>query len=122
MRKTLLQLCLTLVVGLAVLTPPGQARAELTCGALPEFVRLFLRGHVLYNQLDDEIEQRAVENYILNMDRSRTLLTDSEAAGLRESLAGVFAEISSGRAAGCPRSTRSSCAATRPPRSSSGSS
>jgi carboxyl-terminal processing protease len=97
MHKTLPHLCLTLAVGLAVLTPPGQARAELTCGALPEFVRLFLRGHVLYNQLDDEIEQRAVENYVLNMDRSRTLLTQSEATALRESLAGVFAEISNGK-------------------------
>jgi carboxyl-terminal processing protease len=84
-------------MGLGVSLPAGDARAELTCGALPEFVRLFLRGHVLYSQLDDEIEQRAVENYILGMDRSRTLLTDAEATAMRESLAGVFAEIGSGR-------------------------
>ncbi|MGI9590568.1 MAG: hypothetical protein ACR2P8_04310, partial [Myxococcota bacterium] len=97
MRKPLMQFALLLALGLTLLVPPGQARAELTCGALPEFVRLFLRGHVVYNQLDDEIEQRSVENYILGMDRSRTLLTASEASAMRESLAGVFAEISSGK-------------------------
>ena len=97
MHMKLIKTALTLLVGLAVLTPPGQARAELTCGALPEFVRLFLRSHVLYNQLDDEIEQRAIENYVLSMDRSRTLLTEPEAQALRESLVGVFAQISGGQ-------------------------
>ena len=97
MHMKLIKIALTLLVGLAVLTPPGQARAELTCGALPEFVRLFLRSHVLYNQIDDEIEQRAIENYVLSMDRSRTLLTEPEAQALRESLVGVFAQISGGQ-------------------------
>ena len=52
MRKTLIQIAPTLLVGLAVLIPTGEARAELTCGELPKFVRRFLQGHVLYNQLD----------------------------------------------------------------------
>jgi carboxyl-terminal processing protease len=102
MRSKLIHLVLSLSMGLALLVPASEARAELTCGALPEFVNLFLRGHVLYSDLDDELERRAVENYILSMDRSRTLLTEAEARALQESMAGVFDEIRTGR---CSRIT-----------------
>ena len=43
-------------LGLALPQPAG---AELSCNTLPEFARLFLRGHVRHNDLDTEVRRRA---------------------------------------------------------------
>jgi len=73
------------------------AQAELTCTGLPEFSGLFLRGHVRYRDLTPQIRDRAIENFVLNLDRSRTLLTESEAREMRASLAGAFTDMKKGR-------------------------
>lgn len=86
----------------AALGPAAAAHATLSCGTTPEFIRLLLRGHVRHNELTVEIEQRAVENYVLRLDRSRTLLTQPEVDALRTSLSGIFAELQKGR---CDRLT-----------------
>jgi|ETNmetMinimDraft_26_1059896.scaffolds.fasta_scaffold00497_8 carboxyl-terminal processing protease len=86
----------------AALGPAAPAHATLSCGETPEFIRLLLRGHVRHNTLTPELEQRAVENFVLRLDRSRTLLTQPEVEALQTSLAGIFAEIELGR---CERLT-----------------
>ncbi|NNL68097.1 MAG: PDZ domain-containing protein, partial [Myxococcales bacterium] len=86
----------------AVFGTASPAGAELSCTSLPEFVRLFLRGHVRHNLLTPEVEQRAIDNYVLRLDRSRMLLTGSEAKALERSLSGVFDEMEAGR---CSRLT-----------------
>ncbi len=90
---------LGLLVLAAALGPAAPARATLSCGSTEEFIRHLLRGHVRHNELTAEIEQRAVENYVLRLDRTRTLLTQPEVDALRTSLSGIFAELKKGRCA-----------------------
>ena len=89
--------CLGLLLLLAALGPARPAAAELSCATLPEFAQLFLRNHVRHNELSAEVEKRALENYVLRLDRSRMLMTQAEADALKTSLAGTFAEIKAGR-------------------------
>jgi carboxyl-terminal processing protease len=85
-----------LLLALGVLALAPSARASLTCTALPEFTRLFLRGHVRYNELSPEIRERAVDNFVVSLDASRTLLTEGEARALRASLSGVLDDAKKG--------------------------
>ena len=73
------------------------AQAELKCGTLPEFAKLFLRSHVQHNQLTEEVERRAIDNFIVRMDRSRMLLTAPEADALKAKLMGTFDSLNGGR-------------------------
>ncbi|MDJ0847334.1 MAG: S41 family peptidase [Myxococcota bacterium] len=86
-----------LLVALGTLGAAPSANAALTCTALPEFVRLFLRSHVRYHELSPEVRERAIENFVVNLDGSRTLLTEPEAERLRISLAGIFEDMKKGR-------------------------
>ncbi|MHC4422876.1 MAG: S41 family peptidase, partial [Planctomycetota bacterium] len=52
---------------------------------------------VRYHELDEEITQRSIENYLLRLDPSRTLLTEPEVEEIRASLGGVFDEVRAGR-------------------------
>lgn len=85
-----------LVWALAGLGLAQPAAADLSCSTLPEFARLFLRTHVQHNELSPEVERRALENFVLRMDRSRMLLTAGEAAALKAKLSGTFREIEAG--------------------------
>lgn len=86
---------LLLATGVAAWAAP--AEAALSCGATPEFIRILLRGHVRHNARTAELEERAVDNYLLRLDRTRTLLTQPEVDALKTSLAGIFADIEKGR-------------------------
>jgi carboxyl-terminal processing protease len=97
MPSYLHQLILGTLLALTTLVGAAPARAELSCGALPEFARLYLRGHVRYSELTDEIESRAIENYLLRLDQSRTLATEPEVEALRVSLVGIFDDLKAGR-------------------------
>jgi carboxyl-terminal processing protease len=88
---------LSLLLVLAGIAAGGPARGDPACSAIPEFVRLYLRSHVLYHEVDAEIEQRTVENFLIRLDPSRTLLTEPEATELRASLAGIFDTVKMGR-------------------------
>jgi len=54
---------------------------------------------VRHNELTAEIRERAVENFVLGLDRSRALLTEGEALQLRASLAGAFDDAKKGECA-----------------------
>lgn len=95
LRRRVLSL-LGLVSILGLLGPVSSANAALTCAALPEFTRLFLRGHVRYNELTPEIRERAVDNFVVSLDPSRTLLTEGEARKMRASLSGIFEDAKKG--------------------------
>ena len=89
-----LQLCVCLaLLGLAASPASG---ADLRCTQIPDFVRAYLRNHVLHHTLTDEIEERTADTYLRRLDPSRSLLTEPEAAELRASLAGIFKQVSKG--------------------------
>ena len=81
--STRIRLAAGLLAALATLGLAPAARAALTCTELPGFTRLFLRGHVRYNELTPELRERAIDNFVVGLDRSRTLLTEAEAQQLR---------------------------------------
>jgi carboxyl-terminal processing protease len=96
MRRNTFRNTLSLVVALWGLAAPSLAGAEISCSTIPEFTRLYLRSHVRYHQLDEEIKRRSIENYLLRLDPSRTLLTQPEVEAMRASLDGVFDEVRAG--------------------------
>ena len=96
MRRNLFRDTLSLIVTVAGLTTSSLAGAEISCSTIPEFTRLYLRSHVRYHELDAEIERRSIDNYLLRLDFSRTLLTQPEVEEIRASLAGVFEEVGAG--------------------------
>ena len=97
MHRNTFRNVLSIVVALAGLTASSLAGAELSCSVIPEFTRLYLRSHVRHHELDEEIAQRSIENYLLRLDPSRTLLTEPEVEEIRASLGGVFDEVKAGR-------------------------
>lgn len=92
----LLALALAAPLLLAGGSPPAQA-ATLTCEALPNLIDAILQNHVRYHELDDGLEERAIDAYVRRLDPSRTLLLEKEAAELRQSLRPIFSEIQEGK-------------------------
>ena len=83
-------------LALLLLLPSPAAAKQLTCKAIPQLAREFLKSHVEKNRLSDESEARAIELYVKRLDSSRSLFLESEAAEARKSLAGVFEQMRSG--------------------------
>lgn len=75
---------------------PAQA-ATLSCEALPNLVDAILQNHVRYHELDDALEERAIDAYVKRLDPSRTLFLEKEATDLRQSLRPIFDEIQEGK-------------------------
>jgi carboxyl-terminal processing protease len=76
---------------------PGRAAEQaLTCTLLPKFLTAYLQHHVLYHQLDLELEGRTIDTYLRRQDPSRSLLTEPEAEALKTSLGGLFVALEAG--------------------------
>ncbi len=84
------------LAGLWLGLAPGPAAGELACGALPDLMQDFLRGHVQRTPLGPELEARTVETYLRRLDPSRMLLTRAEVRAVNESMRGVFDRIRGG--------------------------
>jgi carboxyl-terminal processing protease len=97
-RRRLRELAAAVVTFATLATPPGSAAAgqALTCKLLPSFLTAYLQHHVLYHQLDSELEARTVDTYLQRQDPSRSLLTEPEATTLKASLAGLFTALDTG--------------------------
>ena len=86
-----------LLAGIALLLPLGAGAADgLTCEAIPQLAREFLKNHVETNRLTDDGEARAVDLFIRRLDSSRSLFLDKEAAAARDSLKGIFEKMRNG--------------------------
>jgi carboxyl-terminal processing protease len=87
----------TLLSGAAlILVTSSPAFAELACGSVPSLARQYLKNHVKQRLLTPEIEERAIDTFVRRIDGSRTLLLDSRAVEIRESLVGVFNRMREG--------------------------
>ncbi len=84
------------LAGLWAALAPGPAAADLACGALPDLMQDFLRGHVQRVPLGPELEARAVETYLRRLDPSRMLLTKAEVRAVNESMRGILERIRAG--------------------------
>jgi carboxyl-terminal processing protease len=87
----------TLAALLVVAASPGSAAEQsLTCKLLPKFLTAYLQHHVLYHQLDLQLETRTIDTYLRRLDPSRSLLIEPEADALKTSLAGLFVALEAG--------------------------
>ena len=84
----------TFLFGLA----PSEADAKetLTCQLIPRFVRGYLQHHVVYREMNEELESRTIDTYLKRQDASRTLLLEGEVGKMRRSLSGLFDRIQAG--------------------------
>ena len=96
MRRNVFRRALGAILLLTGLAAASVASAAPSCTALPEYVRRYLRDHVRYHELTPELEKRSIENHLLRLDPSRTLMTKSEFEQLAASMDGVFDSIKRG--------------------------
>jgi carboxyl-terminal processing protease len=97
MRRHLPLVSFVRLGALVCLLAPGAAPAsQLTCEAIPQLVREFLKHHVEINRLTAEGEARAIDLYVRRLDSSRSIYLDQEAAQARAALAGAFERMRSG--------------------------
>jgi carboxyl-terminal processing protease len=86
-----------LLAAIALLLPLGAGAASgLTCEAIPQLAREFLKSHVETNRLTEEGEARAIDLFIRRLDSSRSLFLEKEAAEARASLKGAFERMRNG--------------------------
>jgi len=74
----------------------GPAAADLQCQNISQLAREYLKHHVSLRALSGDIEDRAIETYLQRLDSSRSLLLQSDVAGMREKLGGIFGRLQKG--------------------------
>lgn len=81
----------------ALLLASGAARAEnLSCQVLPDLFRAYLVNHYSVRSMNDTVKTHTIDQYIKALDPSKTMLLESDVAGLRKSLPGIFDSMRSG--------------------------
>lgn len=83
-------------LGLTFLTSFLAQGANLECSFVPKIVDLFLKNHYLHHQMSDELKTRTVEQFIKQMDPSKTLLLEEDLPKLREQLNREFTAAEKG--------------------------
>lgn len=75
----------------------GSVRAEnLSCDTLPDLFRAYLASHYSIHNLSDEVKNHTVEQYIKELDPSKTTLLEEDVAKLRKSIPAAFDTMRSG--------------------------
>ena len=85
-----------IIIALMLATPPLRAEATLQCSHLPQLFEFYLKYHYLHKKLTDEIKTHTVEQYVKNLDPSKTLLLDGDVTTLKNSLMGMFKTLPAG--------------------------
>lgn len=79
-----------------VAATPGVA-ANLQCVHLPQIFEYYLRHHYSQKKLTDVVKQRTVEQFIRNLDPSKTHLLESDVEKVRKEITAVFEKLSEGK-------------------------
>jgi carboxyl-terminal processing protease len=97
LRRAVAAALASTVTACLLLTVSTPARAvDLTCERIPLLLNNFLRKHIRFRHLNDELRQRAIETYVKRLDPSKTLYTAAETQALKTSLRGIFFDVGSG--------------------------
>jgi carboxyl-terminal processing protease len=96
MKKLISLTVVRFILGLTFLTSALAQGANLECSFVPKIVDLFLKNHYLYHQMNDELKARTVEQFIKQMDPSKTLLLEEDLPKLREQLTLEFTTAEKG--------------------------
>lgn len=93
---TSLRSLLAALLFLTVALPAGAAQA-LECGSIDSLVDGYLKQHIRFHRVDDDIKQRTADMYLRALDTSRVLFLAHEAEAHRRLLRKVFDEVEDGR-------------------------
>lgn len=95
MKRFLLPVVTLLVLPASISLAPRNAEAaaagvELACKNIPRLLQAYLYNHIHVKKLTDEIKERTIENYIKNLDPSKTLFLKGEREKMKADLIGLF--------------------------------
>ena len=97
MRQTILTLLSVVLLTIpSIGCNPAEASAGLTCQKIPRLLGAYLRHHLRFRSLSDELRERTLDLYVKRLDPSKTLLLEREAAEIRASLEDAFDQIRAG--------------------------
>ncbi len=81
------------VVALTLAFTSTFAEANLKCEYLKSIVDTMLSQHLLFEQYNDNIENRSIEQYIKSLDPAKIYLTEGDVKSLRKSLSGIYKKL-----------------------------
>jgi len=81
---------------LGALCPLAATAGPLTCDAIPQLARQFLKHHVETKRFTQEGEARAIDLYVRRLDSSRSMFLEGEAIAARQTLRGVLERMRNG--------------------------
>jgi carboxyl-terminal processing protease len=81
---------------LLLVAVPGTASAELSCERVPDLLKAYLRKHISFHYLNDELRQRTTDSYLKRLDPSKSLFLTQERTALEQSLKGIFHDVRGG--------------------------
>jgi carboxyl-terminal processing protease len=72
---------------------PAAAESALRCSVVPQLFAQFLKKHVRFRYLTDEIKARVAETYVRRLDPSRTLLLEKDVQAIKPVLIDFFSAL-----------------------------
>jgi carboxyl-terminal processing protease len=79
-----------------VMTVSQAQAAQLSCAVMPQLFGLYLRFHYVHRTMTDEIRNHTVDQFIKNIDASKTLLFEQDVVKLKKDLLSTFKTMDSG--------------------------
>jgi len=86
---------LSVLFTLGLSTLPAGA-ASLQCSQLPSLFEFYVQRHYAYKKVSDPIKKHTVDQFVKSIDRSKTMLLESDVAKLKESMNSLFNTMQSG--------------------------
>lgn len=81
---------------LPVLKSEERPQSGLTCARVPQLMHVFLMKHVAWKNMDKELQERTVKQYIKWIDGSKTLLLASDVEKIQSDIRKMFERMSLG--------------------------
>jgi len=83
------------ILALVVSTSQVQA-AQLSCAVMPQLFGLYLRFHYVHRTMNDELKSHTVDQFVKNIDPSKTLLFEQDVIKLKKDLLTTFKTMDGG--------------------------
>lgn len=68
-------------------------KAQLSCQNVKDVQQGYLMAHILYNDLNNTLEERTIDRYIKSLDGTKILFTKADVDTIKKEMKGVFAEL-----------------------------
>lgn len=81
---------------LPILKSEERPQSGLTCARVPQLMHIFLMKHVAWKNLDKELQERTLTQYVKWIDGSKTLLLSGDVEKIRKDLGNMFERMGLG--------------------------